>query len=100
MPHRKIVDKDQCVWDVWEVVPSTVASKVEERSVHPRISSRRGPRKILLPKALQNGWLAFQCEDERRRISPIPAGWETMTDDELIRLLERAGRVEKARKPS
>jgi hypothetical protein len=101
MPHRKIIDADQCTWDVWEVVPTSVARAVdEERRREARPSAERRPRKIVVPESLRNGWLAFQCEGERRRISPIPPGWEAMTDAELVALLARATRVERARKPT
>jgi hypothetical protein len=59
---------------------------------HPR-SERRREVRLLIPAELQQGWLAFQTGDDRRRLVPIPDNWSTMNDDSLLTLLERADRV-------
>lgn len=39
---------------------------------------------------LTRGWLAFRSDVERRRRAPIPIGWVSMTDDELLDVLRDA----------
>jgi hypothetical protein len=43
----------------------------------------------LLPN-LEAGWLSFESGTERRRLAPIPYGWETLTADKLAELCTRA----------
>ena len=96
------------LWQVWEVIPQwadrrtgTVrrgepnqpadARGLEQRRTPDR---RRGlperiPR-IRLGNGLDGGWLAFESASERRRLSPIPAGWEEASESELERLCRRA----------
>ena len=73
--HRRIVDNQDKVWDVWEVNPSS--------------SSRR----LTVPADMQGGWLAFQCGEERRRIAPLPAAWSEMSDAALVRLMAQANPI-------
>ena len=67
MAHRSFKDEDGRYWEVWDVVPSKWV----------------GP-------TLDGGWLAFQCDDERRRLSPLPLYWASAPEDELRELLARA----------
>lgn len=97
MPHRKITDGAKRTWDVWEVIPSSVAEKVEERRRQARTSPPPQAPPIRVPQKLEQGWLAFQCEAERRRITPIPVNWSTMSDAELVELLAVATRMNDAR---
>jgi hypothetical protein len=39
---------------------------------------------------LRDGWLAFDCGDEKRRLAPIPSGWETAPEAELMALMAHA----------
>jgi hypothetical protein len=73
MAHRRIVDENEHVWDVWEVKTSTSTT-----------------RRIQVPAELQAGWLAFQCGEERRRLAPLPIGWNEMSDRALLELMARA----------
>jgi hypothetical protein len=43
---------------------------------------------------LTEGWLCFQCGDERRRSPGIPDDWESLSDSALLLLL---GKSQKAR---
>jgi hypothetical protein len=49
--------------------------------------------RLLVPPALQDGWLAFQTGSERRRLAPIPRNWTKLNETELIDLLGRADRL-------
>ena len=80
MAHRQIVDKQNQVWDVWEVVP--------DHPRGPRISNPGRP--LVVPPELQAGWLAFQCGEQRRRIAPLPDGWIDLSDDALLDMMAGA----------
>jgi hypothetical protein len=47
----------------------------------------------LVQARFERGWLTFQCESEKRRVSPIPSGWEVATDEALEELLRSASPV-------
>lgn len=55
-------------WLVWATIPS--------------------PGSVLGP--LGSGWLTFDGPTSRRRLSPIPEGWETASQRQLEQLWERA----------
>jgi hypothetical protein len=51
------------------------------------------PRRRVLTPGYERGWLAFQVQGDervRRRLAPIPSGWEGMSDAELAALCARA----------
>jgi len=75
--HRRIVDHQDQVWDVWEVRTSAV-----------------GSRRIHVQPDLQEGWLAFQCGEQRRRLAPLPVGWDEMSDRALLGLMEKAAEIQ------
>lgn len=73
MALREIHDVRGMLWKVFAVRPST-ARRV--------IGGTRAE--------LAQGWLCFQCGDDRRRLPGIPGGWEAMTDEALLALLPLA----------
>ena len=79
MTHRKIRGDDGHDWEIWDVIPSTVARPEPQRLAH-----------LALPPALRDGWLAFQCENESRRLAPIPVAWNQLSDAQLCRLISEA----------
>ena len=74
--------------------PPTVPSPVPDRRSG---VDRRGLQqaKVRLGDGLGRGWLAFQSDDERRRLAPIPAGWESLSESELRALWAAAQVVPK-----
>jgi len=47
----------------------------------------RDQRRVALPGDMNSGWLAFESTDgERRRVAPIPQGWDALEDAALLRL--------------
>ena len=52
-----------------------------------------------MPPALVQGWLAFQSGTARRRLAPIPDGWATRRDEELVQLCREARPVPPAVTP-
>lgn len=98
MTHRRIRDNGGKVWDVWEVYPSAVERRMsgEHPLMPPDGSEDRRTRRevrILVPAPLQQGWLAFQSGEDRRRIAPIPDAWATLDEAMLLSLLTRADRI-------
>ena len=49
----------------------------------------REPR-AQLPGNMKEGWLVFQTKGEKRRLAPLPDGWDEFSDDQLICLLDHA----------
>lgn len=66
---REFSDENGVVWRVWQTVPSNPKSVTSD---------------------LHDGWLCFDSGSERRRVGPIPRGWEEMTDERLRLVLRMA----------
>jgi hypothetical protein len=79
MAHREFTDTRQVAWQVWDVHPSGSAHGVRVQSVY------------------ANGWLAFESPLERRRLAPIPDGWEALSEELLQRLCAEATPVPERR---
>jgi hypothetical protein len=71
--HRTFVDPRGVWWEVFAVYPEP-----------------RGPAATQFKGTYVQGWLCFECDGEKRRLSPIPDNWQRLTDAELTQLLERA----------
>lgn len=71
-PHRLFVDDRGVQWDAFVVYPSRTTGRET------------------LPPPYDQGWLAIQCPDGVRRVTPIPEGWRECSRDEFCRLLENA----------
>lgn len=104
MPLRHFTDSHGVRWDVWDVEPTNA-----ERRLRPdRRSTKRGPdrrtRAPLEPRVrlshpeLVLGWLTFEARHEKRRLTPVPDGWESLDAPGLERLLEEAASVGKPRR--
>lgn len=97
MTHRKIKDGEGKSWDVWEVYPSAVERRMSgEYPIAQREDGSTGERreiKVVVPAALQQGWLAFQSGTDRRRLAPIPDRWIHLDEKALVNLLCRADRL-------
>jgi hypothetical protein len=50
-----------------------------------------------LPEQFGSGWLCFESDVNKRRLSPIPPDWRDSSDRELQRLLQRAQPVARPR---
>ena len=82
MPHRIITDPDGQEWQVWETRP--------------------GPRSKVTP-GHESGWITFElagprAQETKRRLAPIPDGWQTMREDILAGMIERARPVSTRRR--
>jgi hypothetical protein len=44
----------------------------------------------MIPEGLRGGWLCFECASAKRRLAPVPTGWDDFDDAALRTLLSRA----------
>ncbi len=101
MPLRTFRSSKGVEWRVWNVIPGH-RGEDERRCGYDRRSPEpvlryRGPdrrsedeRRALRPELPQSGWLVFESGSERRRLMPIPPGWEIRSEADLERLCGRA----------
>jgi len=62
MPQREFTDSGGTHWLVWSTTPTPGS---------------------VLDGDMRQGWLTFESDGERRRLVPIPRGWERSTTDRL-----------------
>ena len=62
MAIREFIDSRNVRWSVWKTVPQAGG---------------------VLDVELRTGWLTFESKHERRRLAPIPAGWENASANRL-----------------
>ena len=111
MSYRTFLDSTGKRWEVWLVTPAAA----ERRRVERRAGSgpaegsagfsdrrrtpdrRRNPfhRTIEVASEFSGGWLCFESEGEKRRLAPIPEGWDEAGPDRLATWLQAAKRVVK-----
>jgi hypothetical protein len=71
--HRLFVDDSGVEWDAFCVYPS-------------RPTSGRST----LPAPYDKGWLSIQCQEEIRRVTPIPEGWRELPRAKLCEIVSKA----------
>jgi hypothetical protein len=69
MAYREYKDSEGISWKVWNTSPV--------------------PGAVFSP-TMRDGWLTFECDGDRRRLAPIPRGWERLSTAELERLCKEA----------
>lgn len=65
---RGFTDSAGVEWRVWEVFPSKGGTT--------GTSSAALSRSSLNGTAFADGWLCFEADDQKRRLAPIPRGWD------------------------
>lgn len=110
MTFRTFTDANGVTWNAWDVRPQGAdrrqgqqrrSRSIDDPGVDPPVIDertgaerrRRGDEdvpRVRSTETLSRGWLAFESTSERRRLSPIPPGWEHSSESELARLCERA----------
>jgi hypothetical protein len=102
MAHREFTDSERTTWMVWEVYPMLAdrrASPGDRRSYTRETAERRtafNPARVSPEYA--RGWLAFQSGLERRRLVPVPSGWDALDERDLERLCKAATPVGRPRR--
>ena len=86
MGYRIFRDSRGTEWQTWDVVPRLSDRRVSDRRGRvgqPAHLERRLPRdrrisagqRPALFAGLEGGWLCFEAQTEKRRLTPIPADW-------------------------
>lgn len=78
--HRNFTDAHGVWWDVFAVYPEV------RLSPHSKLKG-----------TFQQGWLCFDSGSEKRRLSPIPEDWRTVSDEDLEQLAQGADVASKRR---
>lgn len=68
---RQIRDAAGVEWMVYEVNPADAAWRLAES----------------LPEGFRNGWLCFESQTEKRRLMPLPPGWQELSIEQLSGLI-------------
>jgi hypothetical protein len=50
-----------------------------------------------LPEEYGDGWLCFESDVSKRRLTPVPPNWRSLSDPDLVRLLGQAQLVNRPR---
>ena len=74
---REFTDSDGMEWQVWEVNPT-----IHERPL------KAGKSRTFLK--VPQSWLCFSGGSDRRRLTPVPEGWEQLDDAALETLRNQA----------
>ena len=91
MPHRQFKDQKQVNWEVWDVHPGEVERRLrtEREPARSQRAANDAPR-AAVARDLAKGWLCFESMELKRRLWPIPDGWERMNEMELAELCAQA----------
>ena len=73
MAMRELVHRG-VAWTIWDVRPTSVARL----------------RLTGATEVLEAGWLCFESAGEKRRVVPIPEGWDSWPEAKLVVCLEGA----------
>ena len=109
MGYRTFVDKDGSYWQAWDSQPTRTERRLRgsdrrnnkpfpwngiERRVEPdrRLTEQR---RITLNSGYGAGWLTFESLGEKRRLIPVPPGWEDLSQSDLRALCGKALRIAK-----
>jgi len=106
MAYRNFVDSKGVEWQAWDVLPKAVERRINDRRTHRENLSfpdrRRLQRRQVeghwtpLTSGLRDGWLCFDAEGDRRRLTPIPTDWEDCPLDALERYCGLAAPVRRS----
>lgn len=84
---RGFTDSTGVEWRVWEVFPTKAGQAFIDSS---HTSLKETP--------FANGWLCFESPAEKRRLAPIPVGWEFNDPPFLEELCRKAAPVTSKRR--
>jgi hypothetical protein len=96
VPYKVFNAPDGTKWEVWMVNPTSTdrrhgeefgQSSASANSATTGVTDRRradsGPRTVVSP-GFENGWLCFESSSgEKRRLVPVPDGWDIASADKL-----------------
>ena len=78
MPVREFTDSTGKQWRAWDVTPDALNPRTREEDY--------------LASLYYTGWLVFETknESEKRRLYPVPKGWDELAEAKLEVLLSKA----------
>ena len=82
---RHFTDENGIKWKVWDVWPMGRGSAGTTRS--------ESSISVFAGQGFSDGWLCFECDEEKRRLAPIPPEWETCAECDLEQMCTRAGYI-------
>ena len=65
MAYTEFTDRAGRCWRVWYTLPKLADALT------------------ILPQEWKEGWLTFESEGEKRRLAPVPSGWERLSPERL-----------------
>ena len=98
MSYRAFSDSSGRSWEVWLVLPQSAERRMDERRmladrrhstrIHARerrVTIRRVSegKRVMVPAGFEHGWLCFSRSGEKRRLAPVPFGWENASESQL-----------------
>ena len=107
MALREFRDGSGRHWEVWDTVPVAPSGDYSDTPMGRLLAnSREGtqhetdraptPMPGRFTPGRELGWLTFASGTSRRRLSPIPDGWQSMSESDLAGHLMRADAVASA----
>ena len=109
MSSREFTDRRGVWWRVKEIVPQFAERRKGDRRATPGVShlsvaadvERRAAERRRIPairatvtSGYEQGWLTFESSNEKRRLAPVPAEWESYASERLELLCRMAHAVE------
>ena len=104
MKSREFTDRSGVGWRVREITPQLAERRKAERRaarepavaapvIERRAAERRRARAVRarVSRGYEQGWLVFESPDEKRRLAPVPPGWENYSGERLELLCRLAG---------
>ena len=93
--YRTFLDSKGTRWEVWLITPTAAERRKVDRRRTPERRRGRFRRSTAVASEYSNGWLCFESEGDKRRLAPVPPGWEEAGPDRMSTWLEAAKRVVK-----
>ena len=94
MPMREFADSSGQIWQAWDTHPKGVGHLSKGETAFTRFVATTAKREGREPTTVRDeyaeGWLTFKLDADRRRLTPIPDGWELADDATLQRYLGMA----------
>ena len=109
MSSREFTDRRGTKWRVMEITPQFAERRKADRrvssgalppSLSPRVERRSVERRRVsalratVSSGYEQGWLTFESAGEKRRLAPVPQGWQDFSLERLELLCRLAQPVE------
>ena len=94
MPLREFPDSLGRIWQAWDTYPKGANSSGTGESTFSKYMADQVVRGGTQPSSVRHqyeaGWLTFKSDDQRRRLAPVPAEWETADEATMRGYLDSA----------